>query len=147
MEGNLSLFWQVACTQTLKYTVEIGSCFLWPNFLKETARSAIKKENQIFLIFKEIQSGALKYVVDIGSCFLWPNFLKETGRSAIKKKIKFSSYLKSLAYFVPFIHSIAYSVPFSIYTDKKDNQIFLIYKEIQSGAVAKSYMRKDFLIY
>jgi hypothetical protein len=27
------------------------------------------------------------------------------------------------------------------------NQIFLIYKEIQNGAVAKSYMRKGFLIY
>ncbi len=33
------------------------------------------------------------------------------------------------------------------YTDKKENKIFLIYKEIQSGAVAKSYMRKGFLIY
>jgi hypothetical protein len=50
------------------------------------------------------------------------------------------------------------------YTDKKENQIVLIYKEIQSGAVAKSYMtigllklteylrissyiRKPFLIY
>jgi hypothetical protein len=31
-------------------------------------------------------------------------------------------------------------------TDKKENQIFLIYREIQSGAVAKSYMRKGFLI-
>jgi hypothetical protein len=31
-------------------------------------------------------------------------------------------------------------------TDKKENQIFLIYKEIHSGSVAKSYMRKDFLI-
>jgi hypothetical protein len=31
-----------------------------------------------------------------------------------------------------------------IYTDKKENQIFLIYKEIQN-AVAKSYMRKSFL--
>jgi hypothetical protein len=30
---------------------------------------------------------------------------------------------------------------------KKENKIFLIYKEIQSGAVAKSYMRKGFLIY
>ncbi len=30
---------------------------------------------------------------------------------------------------------------------KKENQIFLIYEEIQSGAVAKSYMRKGFLIY
>ncbi len=34
-------------------------------------------------------------------------------------------------------------------TDKKENKIFLIYvyKEIQMGAVAKSYMRKGFLIY
>ncbi len=30
---------------------------------------------------------------------------------------------------------------------KKTNQIFLIFKEIQSGAVAKSCMRKGFLIY
>ncbi len=28
------------------------------------------------------------------------------------------------------------------YTDKKENKIFLIYKEIQIGAVAKLYMRK-----
>jgi hypothetical protein len=26
------------------------------------------------------------------------------------------------------------------YTDKEENKIFLIYREIQSGAVAKSYM-------
>ncbi len=32
-------------------------------------------------------------------------------------------------------------------TDKKENHIFLIFKEIHSGAVAKSYMRKGFLIY
>ncbi len=32
-------------------------------------------------------------------------------------------------------------------TDKKEKTLFLIYKEIQSGAVAKSYMRKGFLIY
>jgi hypothetical protein len=31
-------------------------------------------------------------------------------------------------------------------TDKKENQMFLIYKEIRSGAVGKSYMRKGFLI-
>jgi hypothetical protein len=30
---------------------------------------------------------------------------------------------------------------------KKENEIFLLNKEIQMGAVAKSYMRKDFLIY
>jgi hypothetical protein len=32
-------------------------------------------------------------------------------------------------------------------TDKKVNQIFLIYKEIQNGAVAKSYMTNGLLIY
>ncbi len=32
-------------------------------------------------------------------------------------------------------------------TDKKENQIFLIYKEIQMGAVEKSYIRRGFLIY
>ncbi len=29
------------------------------------------------------------------------------------------------------------------YTDKKEKKIFLIYKEIQSGAVAKSYTYLD----
>jgi hypothetical protein len=33
------------------------------------------------------------------------------------------------------------------YTDKKENQIFLIYKEIHSGAVEKSYMTNGLLIY
>ncbi len=32
-------------------------------------------------------------------------------------------------------------------TLKKGNQIFIIFKEIPNGAVAKSYMRKGFLIY
>jgi hypothetical protein len=35
----------------------------------------------------------------------------------------------------------------SMCTDKKENKIFLICKEIQMGAVAKSYMKKGFLIY
>jgi hypothetical protein len=34
-----------------------------------------------------------------------------------------------------------------LYTDKKENKIFLIYKEIQMGSSAKSYMTKGFLIY
>ncbi len=33
------------------------------------------------------------------------------------------------------------------HTDKKGKKIVLIYRKIQSGAVAKSYMRKGFLIY
>jgi hypothetical protein len=32
-------------------------------------------------------------------------------------------------------------------TDKKGNKSFLIFKEIQLGSGAKSYMRKGFLIY
>ncbi len=35
----------------------------------------------------------------------------------------------------------------SRHTDKKENKIFLIYKEIQMGSGAKSYTRKGFLIY
>ena len=34
-----------------------------------------------------------------------------------------------------------------LHTDKKENIIFLNYKEIQMGSVAKSYMRNGFLIY
>jgi hypothetical protein len=34
-----------------------------------------------------------------------------------------------------------------MYIDEKENEIFLISKEIQKGSVAKSYMRKGFLIY
>jgi hypothetical protein len=32
-------------------------------------------------------------------------------------------------------------------TDKKENQIFLLYEEIQNGAVVKSYMTNGLLIY
>jgi hypothetical protein len=38
-----------------------------------------------------------------------------------------------------------FSAPGSTY--KKVNKIFLIYKEIQKGAVAKSYMNNGLLIY
>jgi hypothetical protein len=40
---------------------------------------------------------------------------------------------------------LSYLIP--SHTDKKENKIFLIYKEIQKGSGAKSYMRKGFLIY
>jgi hypothetical protein len=35
----------------------------------------------------------------------------------------------------------------SLYTDKKENKTFLIKKENQNGAVAKSYMTSGLLIY
>ncbi len=34
-----------------------------------------------------------------------------------------------------------------LYTDKNENKMFLIYKEIQMGSGAQSYRRKGFLIY
>ncbi len=40
-----------------------------------------------------------------------------------------------------------YKEEWEVYTDKKEKKIFLKYKEIQSGAIEKSYMRKGFLIY
>jgi hypothetical protein len=38
-------------------------------------------------------------------------------------------------------------VPLKNKNDKKENRIFLIYKEIQNGALAKSYMTNRLLIY
>ncbi len=35
----------------------------------------------------------------------------------------------------------------TVHTDKTENKIFLVYKEIQSGAVAKSYMTNGLIIY
>ncbi len=45
--------------------------------------------------------------------------------------------------------TVVYRTPLYIhsYTDKKEKKIFLIYREIQSGAIAKSYIRNGFLIY
>jgi hypothetical protein len=44
---------------------------------------------------------------------------------------------------------VALFVPQYVYhcTDKKEKIIFRMYKEIQMGAVAKSHVRKGFLIY
>ncbi len=38
-------------------------------------------------------------------------------------------------------------IKFVYYTEKKENQIFFIYMEIQNGAVAKSYMTNGLLTY
>jgi hypothetical protein len=39
------------------------------------------------------------------------------------------------------------SLAFQLLIDKKENESFLVYKEIQILSVAKSYVRKGFLIY
>jgi hypothetical protein len=38
-------------------------------------------------------------------------------------------------------------VNIAAFNDKKENQIFLVYKEIQNGAVEKSYLTNDLLIF
>jgi hypothetical protein len=52
--------------------------------------------------------------------------------------------IKALRRYV-LMHIIPYtaSIVHIIRTDKKENKISLIFKEIQSGAVAKSYMKKE----
>jgi hypothetical protein len=65
---------------------------------------------------------------------------------------------EALSFMFPFICNLfSIKVPFSsslkttgyigIYTDKKENKIFLIFKDFQKGAVAKSYMTNGLLIY
>ncbi len=49
------------------------------------------------------------------------------------------------SFFYPYIHSY---IVFLINTDKKEKKIFLLVnKEIQNGAVAKSYLTNGLLIY
>jgi hypothetical protein len=42
---------------------------------------------------------------------------------------------------------LTYHPFYPFYTDRKEKKIFLIYKEIQKGAVAKSYLTNGLLIY
>ncbi len=51
-------------------------------------------------------------------------------------------YLLNCTTSIKYFH-IVHTVQF---TDKKENQIFLIYHEIQNGAVAKSYMTSGLII-
>ncbi len=45
------------------------------------------------------------------------------------------------------LKSPIYGLSTGLCTDRKENQSFLIYKEIQNGAFAKSYMTNGLLIY
>jgi hypothetical protein len=71
-----------------------------------------------------------------------------------KERVKLTLQYLQKANFITFFHSwenlliqcsVLY-IPGNLHTDKKGNQIFLTDKEIQDGAVAKSYLRKGFLI-
>ncbi len=42
---------------------------------------------------------------------------------------------------------MSFTVIFTLKKEKKENPVFVIYKEIQNGAFAKSYMTNGLLIY
>jgi hypothetical protein len=71
---------------------------------------------------------------------VYPPILQAGGGGEGKKMMNRGLY-------IPVMDRLWRDVKREEYTDKKENQIFLIYKEILSRAVAKSYMRKGFLIY
>jgi hypothetical protein len=56
------------------------------------------------------------------------------------------SFLPQKPSHITFLPSASFVYPWNTLIIKK-NKIFLVYEEIQMGAVAKSYMRKGFLIY
>ncbi len=75
-----------------------------------------------------------------GDWYVRPTYLISKPLYVLREQhIQISLYQTFLAPLTLHIHVL--------YTDKKENLVFLIYKENQSGAVAKSYMRKDFLVY
>ncbi len=55
--------------------------------------------------------------------------------------------LNNIAYCWPIFLSVMLAQECYPYTDIKENQIFLIHKEIQNRAVARSYMTNGLLIY
>jgi hypothetical protein len=57
------------------------------------------------------------------------------------------SHLLPKKYFFSYYLNESHVSISSTYTDKKENLIFLIYKEMQNGAVAKSYMTNGLLIH
>jgi hypothetical protein len=65
----------------------------------------------------------------------------------LSEKIFVKFRLKPNLMYILFTSLISYRRSLDYYTDKKENRIFLIYKEIQMGLGAKSFMRKGFLIY
>ncbi len=57
-----------------------------------------------------------------------------------------SNRIPSFLYFIV-SYNVHLSLSYTVHTDRKENKISLIYKEIQNGAVPKSYMTNDLLTY
>ncbi len=69
----------------------------------------------------------------------------EVGLLLLKTYYSFKFPIKELEVYFLCTYTVYISSRYAR-TDKKDNEIFLIYKEIQTGAVAKSNMTKYLLI-
>jgi hypothetical protein len=71
--------------------------------------------------------------------------LRKQANTLIKKaKYFFTSFRFSFFYLLLYIGQAEGR---ALYTDKKENQFFLIHEEIQNGAVAESYMTNSLLIH
>ncbi len=97
------------------------------------------------------------------SCWIRAQHFRELFRQSERFRVENFSFLKFLSpFFLLLLTTFVSYKGTKIYTfsslrffvflpkacpDKKENQIFLIYREVQSGAVAKSYTREGFLIY
>ncbi len=77
----------------------------------------------VFYVCNTVQSHCLGPAVDT-----------VPGHTLIKNRIKFSTYIRKFR-----VEQL------QRHTDKKENQIFQVYKEIQNGEVAKSYMTLQLL--
>ncbi len=91
--------------------------------------------------FKNVVSRCVRVLVPNDMVFAVRSLVSKTELVSSWSRISFS--WRSLLHFVV-SHNMRTN---SVYTDKNKNKIFLIYKEIQNEAVAKSNMRKGFLIY
>ncbi len=67
-------------------------------------------------------------------------FTQENGRGAYDRASLYSSHFKGGLLVSTHFFTVMYKKRKLIHTDKKENKIFLIYKEIQKKVVAKSYI-------
>jgi hypothetical protein len=77
------------------------------------------------------------------------NYRTAIGTYCIRISTSLKTFTNDLCFFLKLLRLFAnfQRETHFYHTDKKENLIFLIYKDIQNGAVAKSYMTNGLLIY
>jgi hypothetical protein len=86
----------------------------------------------------------------VSACPAWPEpgiWNLQRGRGGYSAELSWREESRQRSSFFKLEKYELFSIFRLFYTDKKEKKIFLIYKEIQMGSVAKSYMRRGFLIY